>query len=69
MKSPRKSQSKLKGTYHMKPLSQGLKDSSTAQGLAVVDEVNVAWIQLLYLVTTNKTKCFPTRTRNVYIDL
>lgn len=53
----------------MKPLSQGLKDSSTAQGLAVVDEVNVAWIQLLYLVTKNKTKCFPTRTRNVYIDL
>lgn len=33
------------------PLSQGLKDSSTAQGLAVVDEVNVGWIQLLYLVT------------------
>lgn len=33
------------------PPSQGLKDSSAAQGLAVVDEVNVVWIQLLYLVT------------------
>lgn len=33
------------------PLSQDLKNSSTAQGLAVVGEVNVAWIQLLYLVT------------------